>query len=275
MKTEIRSADSWPGSLVRTRLVATDNLTTAPSSCGSRRVWKQLRACKEMFVYCLQAFVAACDFSSDSEGSPVSPVPARLAHLRSRAIPAAEAHDAHHVAGPLRSASRCLLRVASSPVPPLSRGRLPAVGIDSKTWLGEWTTNWSGWSWARSEEERASGWAWSETENLPMSEVEGEGVTNPAIEEMEVESKKELEPEAEGAQVDEKPRWKQRLEKHPGILTTAATEAFGQLSQNEFDKIPTNGPSEQSTPWKTPRPTPWVPDKTDTSLASLRPSLVP
>ena len=33
---------------------------------------------------------------------------------------------------------------------------------------------------------------------------------------MEVERKKEPEPEAEGARVEERPRWQQHLEKHPG-----------------------------------------------------------
>ena len=39
--------------------------------------------------------------------------------------------------------------------------------------------------------------------------AECEGVTDPAAEELEVHSNKEPEPQAEGAQVHAKPRWKQ------------------------------------------------------------------
>ena len=63
---------------------------------------------------------------------------------------------------------------------------------------------------------------------------------------MELESKKASESEAEGAQGDEKPRWKQHMEKHSGVLTTAATGAVPQLFENEFHQIPAKEPSEES-----------------------------
>ena len=90
--------------------------------------------------------------------------------------------------------------------------------------------NGSDWNWARSGEAKASKWTWGERENLPMLVVESEGVTNPCSEEMEVDNKRE----PEGAQVEEKPRWKQHLGKQAKILTTTAAEVIRQPSERNL-----------------------------------------
>ena len=59
--------------------------------------------------------------------------------------------------------------------------------------------NWTDWSCAQSEEENASGWEWKYNGDPPIPKVESEGVAGPASWEMEVESKKEPESEAEEA----------------------------------------------------------------------------
>ena len=65
---------------------------------------------------------------------------------------------------------------------------------------------------ARSEAGKTSERTWNQTEN-PC-----DGVTNPAPGEMEVANKKEPEPEAYGAQVDENASLETAAEEHPGNL---------------------------------------------------------
>ena len=96
---------------------------------------------------------------------------------------------------------------------------------------GEWKRNRG--SWVRSEEAKASDWTWNIPENPPIPKGESAGVAGPASGAMEVDSKRELEPETET----------------PGMLTVVAAEAVQQRSKNQSDEIPARELSEQSDPW--------------------------
>ena len=72
------------------------------------------------------------------------------------------------------------------------------------------------WNRVRSEEEKASESPWNAMAYPLIPKAESEG----------------------GVEVNAKSRWKQRLVANPGILTTAATEAIGQLRERESDNIP-------------------------------------